>query len=38
MHVVSDAEATSLLEKLKAQDFRIHPNILQKAIEVIKEI
>ncbi len=36
--LISRAEATSLLEKLKAQDFRIHPNILQKAIEIIKEI
>ena len=36
--LISRPEATSLLEKLKAQDFRIHPNILQKAIEVIKEI
>ena len=36
--LISRSEATSLLEKLKAQDFRIHPNILQKAIEIIKEI
>jgi predicted nucleic acid-binding protein len=36
--LISRPEATSLLEKMKAQDFRIHPNILQKAIEIIKEI
>ena len=36
--LISRPEATSLLEKLKAHDFRIHPDILQKAIEAIKEI
>ena len=36
--LIDRAEAASILEKLKAQDFRIHPNILQKAIEAIKEI
>ena len=31
-------EAISLLEKMKAQDFRIHPDILQKAMNSISEI
>ncbi len=35
--LISRPEATSLLEKLKAQDFRIHPDVLQKAIEAIKD-
>lgn len=34
--LIDKAEAISLLEKMKAQDFRIHPDILQKAINAIK--
>jgi predicted nucleic acid-binding protein len=36
--LISKSEATFLLEKMKAQDFRIHPDILKKAIEAVKEI
>jgi predicted nucleic acid-binding protein len=36
--LINKPEATSLLEKMKAQDFRIHPDILKKAIEAVKEI
>jgi len=36
--LISRPEATSLLEKLNTQDFRIHPDILKKAIEATKEI
>jgi len=36
--LIDRAEAASILEKLKAQDFRIHLDILQKAIKAIKEI
>jgi predicted nucleic acid-binding protein len=36
--LINRPEATFLLEKMKAQDFRIHPDILKKAIEVVKKI
>jgi predicted nucleic acid-binding protein len=36
--LISESEAKSLFEKMKTKDFRIHPDILQKAIEAIKEI
>jgi predicted nucleic acid-binding protein len=36
--LISRPEATFLLEKMKAQDFRIHPDILNKAIEAVKKI
>jgi predicted nucleic acid-binding protein len=36
--LIDMSEAASLLEKMKSQDFRIHPDILQKAISVIKEL
>lgn len=32
------AEALSLLEKMKSEDFRIHPDILQKASKTLEEI
>lgn len=32
------AEALSLLEKMKSEDFRIHPDLLQKAISAVKEL
>ncbi len=36
--LIDNAEAMSLFEKMKAEDFRIHPDILQKAINAIKEL
>jgi predicted nucleic acid-binding protein len=36
--LIENAEATSLFEKMKAKDFRIHPDMLQKAISAIKEL
>lgn len=36
--LIDNAEAMSLLEKMKAEDFRIQPDILQKAINAIKEL
>ncbi len=36
--LITKSEAISLMEKMKAQDFRIHPDILQKAINTIKEM
>lgn len=36
--LIDKAEARSLFEKMKTKDFRIHPDILQKAIKAIKEI
>ncbi len=36
--LVDKSEAISLLEKMKAEDFRIHPDILQKAIDTVDEI
>lgn len=32
------AEALSLLEKMKSEDFRIHPDLLQKAISAVMEL
>lgn len=32
------AEASFLLEKMKSQDFRIHPDILQKAAKTLEEV
>lgn len=31
-------EALSLLERMKSEDFRIHPDILQKAAEMLEGI
>lgn len=36
--LINKSEARSLFEKMKTKDFRIHPDILQKAINAIKEI
>ncbi|MDP3297154.1 MAG: DUF3368 domain-containing protein [Thermodesulfovibrionia bacterium] len=36
--LIAKSEAVSLMEKMKAQDFRIHPDILQKVMNTIKEI
>lgn len=36
--LIDRAEARSLFEKMKTKDFRIHPDILQKAIDAVKEI
>jgi predicted nucleic acid-binding protein len=36
--LIDKSEAEALFEKMKAKDFRIHPDILQKAISAIKEI
>jgi predicted nucleic acid-binding protein len=36
--LIDRSEAASLLEKMKTQDFRIHPDILQKAINSIRKI
>ncbi len=36
--LIDKSETTSLLEKMKAEDFRIHPDILQKAIDAVNEI
>ena len=36
--IIEIPEANSLLEKMKSSDFRIHPDILQKAIFLLKEI
>lgn len=36
--LISESEAKSLFEKMKMKDFRIHPDILQKATEAIKGI
>jgi len=36
--LIDKAEAISLLEEMKAQDFRIHPDILKKAINAVKEL
>ena len=36
--LIEKSEAWTLFEKMKAKDFRIHPDILQKAINAIKEI
>ncbi len=36
--IIDKTEAKSLFEKMKAKNFRIHPDILQKAINAIKEI
>lgn len=38
MGLIAKSEAVLLMEKMKAQDFRIHPDILQKAMNTIKEI
>lgn len=38
MQLIEKSEASSLLEKMKSPDFRIHPDILQKALLAIKEI
>ncbi|MBI4823188.1 MAG: DUF3368 domain-containing protein [Nitrospirae bacterium] len=36
--LIDKPEAVSLLGKMKAQDFRIHPDVLQEAIDVIQEL
>jgi predicted nucleic acid-binding protein len=36
--LIDKSEVETLFEKMKAKDFRIHPDILQKAISAIKEI
>lgn len=36
--LINKSEAMSLFEKMRTKDFRIHPDILQKAINAIKEI
>lgn len=36
--LIDRADAVALLEKMKERDFRIHPDILQKAINSIREI
>jgi predicted nucleic acid-binding protein len=36
--LIDKAEARSLFERMRTKDFRIHPDILQKAINAIKEI
>ncbi len=36
--LIDKSEAEALFEKMKAKDFRIHPDILQKAISAIKGI
>lgn len=36
--IIDKTEAKSLFEKMKAEDFRIHPDILQEAINTVKEI
>jgi len=36
--VIIKSEAITLLEKMKSEGFRIHPDILQKAIEAAREI
>ncbi len=38
LRIIKKSEASSLLEKMRSPDFRIHPDILQKAILAIKEI
>jgi predicted nucleic acid-binding protein len=38
MQIIDKSEAYSLFEKMKSPDFRIHPDILQKALLAIKEI
>lgn len=35
--IIEKSEAIILLEKMKSKDFRIHPDILQKAIMTIKD-
>ena len=36
--LIDKSEAETLFEKMKDEDFRIHPDILQKAISAIKKI
>ena len=36
--LIEKSEANALFEKMKTRDFRIHPDILQKAINTIKEM
>jgi predicted nucleic acid-binding protein len=38
LQMIKKSEAVSLLEKMKAPDFRIHPDILEKAILSVKEL
>lgn len=38
LRMIEKAEATSLIEKMKSPEFRIHPDILQKALIAIKEL
>jgi len=38
LRIIEKAEATSLIEKMKSPEFRIHPDILQKALVAIKEL
>lgn len=36
--IIEKSEAVALLEKMKAEDFRIHPDMIQKAIDAVNEI
>lgn len=38
LKIIEKPEASSLLEKMGSQDFRIHPDILQKALLAVKDI
>ncbi len=38
LKIIEKSEASSLLEKMRAPDFRIHPDILQKALLAVKDI
>lgn len=35
--VINKSEAIDLLKKMMSQDFRIHPDILQRAIAVVED-
>jgi len=35
--IIKKSEAIVLLEKMKSQDFRIHPDILERAIILLRE-
>ena len=38
LKIIEKSEASSLLEKMRSPDFRIHPDILQKALQAVKDI
>jgi len=38
MEIIEKSEASSLLDTMKSEDFRIQPDILQKALLAIKDI